>query len=387
MATCGQRTTLRYWGCHAKHPVCAAPSEAKGLATYPLPKVTKQTAMNPGADTTMVVLERRSQQERLSQQQARFAAVRTAAVELQAVRPQVATAAVRAAAPPPPVREPKLVYFEDERGDRSRARYAHADPGTAAPAEPPAPDPLILLGRSELRRKLSEARRTNKEARQLATLLMRPPTPGRLIEDENGMALEELRDELKKITDDNEKLKRRAEARATEWGPRRAEPQAREQPWPRLGTSFAIRINFCTLLFCTISFALGVMAARGSCSGSSRSSTLDCCSWLPALLRMLSHMCMIDAPITICTGCCAFMALAHVTRGERCPGLHPLQCISRVCVAGGQEGLGTGLRRLGCACTGAAFGDAGGVVCVSVDTRLCVGRARARFFLDIVSIE
>lgn len=247
----------------------------------PLPKVTKQTQAMNTPDMT-VVLERRSQQERLSQQQARFAAVRTAAaVELQAVRPQVATAAVRAAAPPPPVREPKLVYFEDERGDRSRARYAHADPGTAAPAEPPAPDPLILLGRSELRRKLSEARRTNKEARQLATLLMRPPTPGRLIEDENGMALEELRDELKKITDDNEKLKRRAEARATEWGPRRAEPQARERPWPRLGTSFAIRINFCTLLFCTISFALGVMAARGSCSGSSRSSTLDCCSCTP----------------------------------------------------------------------------------------------------------
>ena len=101
--------------------------------------------------------------------------------------PAAACADAPAAAPPAPVseREP-LLYFEDEPGPQAQERRG-------------------------LRLSLSRARRTNKQRRERAGLVMRAPN---LILDEATMPLDDLRDELQQIIDHNVGLERRAEARS-----------------------------------------------------------------------------------------------------------------------------------------------------------------------------
>ena len=104
----------------------------------------------------------------------------------------------------------------------------------------------VQLARTVLRKKLSAARRTNKQAREAAGLEMRAPNPGRLIENEAEMTPAELRDELKQIVDDNEALTRRAIECARELANERAIERRRSPRYKVIG------------MLCVISFSLGL---------------------------------------------------------------------------------------------------------------------------------
>ena len=134
---------------------------------------------------------------------------------------------------------------ERQRHDERWQEQAQLDAGPWANR-----DPVTELTRSDLRKRLSAARRTNKEAREAAGLEMRAPIPGRQIENEAEMTPAELRDELEQIMDDNDTMTRCAIELGKELAIERAIERRRS---PRIE---CIWIPF----FCVISFSVGLGA-------------------------------------------------------------------------------------------------------------------------------